>query len=293
MCLKKYDSYGEEGMMFCKLRKGKQNYPQSIAKRALNLSQLGSVSIETSLFVIWRLTMSAAVSATKDVPFNAQLEEDLTNKGTNNKVVGEADRVPYNEDAEGTESEAEEDPKLELDLGPQFSLKEQIEKDKDDESLRKWKEQLLGSIDVSAVGENKEPEVKIASLTIICPGRPDLILPIPFTSDAKKSIFTLKEGSQYRLKFSFTVSNNIVSGLKYNNVVWKTGVRVDNTKKMLGTYSPRQEPYTYELEEETTPSGLFARGTYSARTKFVDDDRKCYLDTCYHFEIQKSWPKPI
>jgi len=36
---------------------------------------------------------------------------------------------------------------------------------------------------------------------------------------------------------------------------------------MLGTYSPRQEPYTYELEEETTPSGLFARGTYSARTK--------------------------
>ena len=108
----------------------RQNYPQSIAKRALNLSTLGSVSIETSLFVIWRLTMSAAVSATKDVPFNAQLEEDLTNKGTNNKVVGEADRVPYNEDAEGTESEAEEDPKLELDLGPQFSLKEQIEKDK-------------------------------------------------------------------------------------------------------------------------------------------------------------------
>ncbi|WVZ22038.1 hypothetical protein V8G54_000582 [Vigna mungo] len=237
--------------------------------------------------------MSAAVSATKDVPFNSQLEEDLKNKGTNNKVVGEADRVPYTEDAEGTESEAEEDPKLKLDLGPRFSLKEQIEKDNDDESLRKWKEQLLGSIDVSAVGENKEPEVKIVSLTIICPGRPDLILPIPFTYDAKKSIFILKEGSQYRLKFSFSVSNNIVSGLKYTNVVWKTGVRVDNTKKMLGTYSPRQDPYTYELEEETTPSGLFARGTYSARTKFVDDDCKCYLDASYYFEIQKSWPTPI
>ncbi|XP_020229845.1 rho GDP-dissociation inhibitor 1 [Cajanus cajan] len=235
--------------------------------------------------------MSAAVSATKDVPFN--LEEELKNKGTN-KVVGETNQVSYNDDAEGTESEGEEDPKLELlDLGPQFSLKEQLEKDKDDESLRKWKEQLLGGIDVSAVGENKEPEVKIVSLTIICQGRPDLILPIPFTSDAKKSIFTLKEGSQYRLKFSFTVSNNIVSGLKYTNVVWKTGVRVDNTKIMLGTFSPRQEPYTYELEEETTPSGLFARGTYSARTKFVDDDRKCYLDTSYHFDIQKSWPTPI
>lgn len=73
--------------------------------------------------------MSAAVSATKDVPFNSQLEEDLKNKGTNNKVVGEADRVPHTEDAEGTESEAEEDPKFKLDLGPRFSLKEQIEKD--------------------------------------------------------------------------------------------------------------------------------------------------------------------
>ncbi|XP_027342838.1 rho GDP-dissociation inhibitor 1-like isoform X2 [Abrus precatorius] len=236
--------------------------------------------------------MSAAVSTTKDVPYNAHLDEELKNKGTN-KVVGEPHQLPYSDDAEEIEQEEEEHPKLELDLGPQFSLKEQLEKDKDDESLRKWKEQLLGSIDMSAIGENKDPEVKIVSLTITCPGRPDLILPIPFTGDSKKSIFTLKEGSQYRLKFSFTVSNNIVSGLKYSNVVWKTGVRVDNTKKMLGTYSPRQEPYTYELEDDTTPSGLFARGTYSARTKFVDDDRKCYLDTSYHFEIQKNWPTHI
>jgi len=36
---------------------------------------------------------------------------------------------------------------------------------------------------------------------------------------------------------------------------------------MLGTFSPQKEPYTYELEEETTPSGMFARGSYSARTK--------------------------
>lgn len=242
--------------------------------------------------------MSAAVSSTT----TPHLEEELKTKATDNNVGVEPDQPPHSDGAnsdvaEETEPEEDDDSKLEsdreLDLGPQFTLKEQLEKDKDDESLRKWKEQLLGDIDVSAVGENKEPEVKIVSLTIICSGRPDIILPIPFTSDAKKSIFTLKEGSQYRLKFSFTVSNNIVSGLKYTNVVWKTGIRVDKTKIMLGTYSPRQEPYTYELEEETTPSGLFARGTYSASTKFVDDDGKCYLDTSYHFEIQKSWPTPI
>ncbi|OIW18030.1 hypothetical protein TanjilG_07614 [Lupinus angustifolius] len=243
-----------------------------------------------------------AVSATKDVTFNAHLEEELKNNGTD-KVSNQQDQGPHSdganydeEAAEETEPEEDEECKLEsdkeLDLGPQFSLKEQLEKDKDDESLRKWKEQLLGSVDVSAVGENKDPEVKIVSLTIICPSRPDIVLPIPFTSDSKRSIFILKEGSRYRLKFAFNVSNNIVSGLKYTNVVWKTGVRVENTKRMLGTFSPQQEPYTYELEEETTPSGLFARGTYSARTKFVDDDRKCYLDASYHFEIQKNWPIP-
>uniref|UniRef100_A0A7N2LNK4 Uncharacterized protein n=1 Tax=Quercus lobata TaxID=97700 RepID=A0A7N2LNK4_QUELO len=107
------------------------------------------------------------------------------------------------------------------------------------------------------------------SLTMLCPGRPDLILPIPFGNNSKRILFTLKEGSQYRLKFSFTGSNNIVLGLKYTNVVWKTGMKVDNSKRMLGTFSPQQEPYTCEMEEETTPSSTFARGTYSARTKML------------------------
>jgi len=40
---------------------------------------------------------------------------------------------------------------------------------------------------------------------------------------------------------------------------------------MLGTFSPQKEPYRYELEEETTPSGIFARGSYSARTKVINN----------------------
>lgn len=36
---------------------------------------------------------------------------------------------------------------------------------------------------------------------------------------------------------------------------------------MLGTFSPRQDPYTYETEEETVPSSMFARGWYCVRTK--------------------------
>ncbi|XVE87686.1 hypothetical protein DITRI_Ditri19aG0007500 [Diplodiscus trichospermus] len=187
-----------------------------------------------------------------------------------------------------TEDE-DDDEERKIELGPQCSLREQLEKDKDDESLRRWKEQLLGTVDLESVGENLEPDVKILSLAIKSPGRPDMVLPIPEDGKLKGLWFTLKEGSKYSLQFTFQVSNNIVSGLRYTNTVWKTGVKVDSTKEMIGTFSPQAEPYTHEMPEETTPSGMFARGTYSAKSKFADDDNKCYLEISYTFDIRKEW----
>lgn len=67
--------------------------------------------------------------------------------------------------------------------------------------------------------------MKITSLSIISPGRDDIVLPIPEDGKPKGLWFTIKEGCLYRLKFTFEVSNNIVSGLKYTNTVWKTGVK--------------------------------------------------------------------
>ncbi|CAN6447185.1 unnamed protein product [Victoria cruziana] len=220
----------------------------------------------------------------------------LSRKLSHASMYSTEDAEVGDDDDDGDDEEDDESVKSKntkkIDLGPLFSLKEQIERDKDDDSLMRWKEQLLGSVDLAAVGEHLEPEVNVLSLTILSPDRPDLELPIPFVPSSKGYAFALKDGSRYRLKFAFLVSRNIVSGLKYINTVWKTGVRVDNTRVMLGTFSPQQEPYTYELEEETTPSGIFARGSYSARTKFVDDDGKVYLDIGYNFEIRKEWPSP-
>ncbi|BFG15571.1 hypothetical protein CerSpe_018440 [Prunus speciosa] len=245
-----------------------------------------------------------AISATKDVTFSSQTEEEelVKNDDMKNKAALGDDQPSLSQLPEGDDHNAEEGDLDEEDdevaalksekklvLGPQFSPKEQLDKDKDDESLRKWKE--LGSVDLSTAGESKEPEVKVLSLTIMCQGRPDLVLPIPFTNKPKSSLFTLKDGCHYRFRFTFIVSKNIVSGLKYTYTVWKTGVRVDNTKGMLGTFSPKQDPYTYETEEKNVPSSMFVRGRYCVRTKFEDEDGKCYLDMSYYFEIQKNWPK--
>ncbi|WZZ85878.1 hypothetical protein YC2023_114457 [Brassica napus] len=186
---------------------------------------------------------------------------------------------------------SEEDEERKPELGPMIALKEQLEKDKDDESLRRWKEQLIGVVDFEDVGETPDPVVKILHLTVRSPDREEMVLTIPDDGvpNPKGPWFTIKEGSKYTLVFNFRVTNNIVSGLRYNNTVWKTGVKVDSTKAMLGTFSPQAEPYQHVMPEETTPSGIFARGTYSARTKFVDDDNKCYLEINYTFDIRKNW----
>ncbi|KAH6768838.1 Immunoglobulin E-set superfamily protein [Perilla frutescens var. hirtella] len=188
-----------------------------------------------------------------------------------------------------TEEEDDDDAEAKIQLGPQCTLKELSEKDKDDESLRRWKEQLLGSVDINSVGETLDPEVKILSLTIKTAGRDDIVLPIPEDGNPKSPWFVLKEGSRYNLVFTFRVSNNIVSGFKYKNNVWKTGIKVDNTKEMIGTFSPQAEPYIHVMPEETTPAGIFARGSYSARTQFLDDDKRSYLELNYYFEIKKDW----
>ncbi|XP_078438225.1 rho GDP-dissociation inhibitor 1-like [Wolffia australiana] len=188
-----------------------------------------------------------------------------------------------------SEEEDDSDPGEKLNLGPQFTLKQQFEKDKEDESLRKWKEQLLGNVDLDSIGEHLEPEVKIESLSIISPGRPDLVLSPSLAQNSKTPWFTLKEGSQYKLKFAFSVRNNIVAGLTYSNTVWKAGLRVDSMKEMFGTFSPRVEPYECEMQEERTPSGIFARGSYSARSRFIDDDGKCHVEINYSFDIKKEW----
>ncbi|KAG2323698.1 hypothetical protein Bca52824_006426 [Brassica carinata] len=169
----------------------------------------------------------------------------------------------------------EEDEDKKLELGPMIALKEQLEKDKDDESLMRWKEQLLGKVDLEEVGETPDPVVKILNLTIRSPDREDLVLTVP--EDGKP---TSKE-PWYTLVFTFCVTNNIVSGLRYSNTVWKTGIK--------GTFSPQAEPYNHVMFEESTPSGMLVRGSYSVKSKFVDDDDKCYLENNYTFDIRKNW----
>ncbi|KAL3328593.1 hypothetical protein AABB24_035968 [Solanum stoloniferum] len=105
--------------------------------------------------------------------------------------------------------------------GPLLSLKDQIEKDKEDESLRRWKEKLLGCLESDLDGQ-MEPEVKFHSVGILSSDFGEINTPLPIKEEQSNSVlFVLREGSKYRLKLTFCVLHNIVSGLTYTNIVWK------------------------------------------------------------------------
>ncbi|CAA0815221.1 Rho GDP-dissociation inhibitor 1 [Striga hermonthica] len=88
---------------------------------------------------------------------------------------------------------------------PPVPLKLQIEKDKEDESLRRWKETLLGCLE-SNLNDETETEVKFHSIGILSPDFSEITAPYPIPEKQSKNIFfTMNEGSEYGLKLTFSV----------------------------------------------------------------------------------------
>ncbi|XP_065119190.1 rho GDP-dissociation inhibitor 1 [Paramisgurnus dabryanus] len=171
----------------------------------------------------------------------------------------------------------------------QKSLQEIQELDKDDESLRKYKEALLGAGGV-AVDPNA-PNVQVTRLTLMCE-----TAPAPLTLDLqgdlesfKKQSFILKEGVEYKIKITFKVNKEIVSGLKYVQQTFRKGVKIDKTDYMVGSYGPRPTEYEFLTPLEEAPKGLLARGTYTIKSKFTDDDKHDHLSWEWNLNIKKDW----
>ena len=81
----------------------------------------------------------------------------------------------------------------------------------------------------------------IQSLALEVQGRPDITIDLtaPGSVEALKTKpFTIKEGAQFRMKANFKVQHDVLSGLKYLQVVKRKGVRVGKDEEMI--VRPRQ-----------------------------------------------------
>lgn len=170
------------------------------------------------------------------------------------------------------------------------SLDDILQADQEDESLRKYKEALLGTSGKVIIDDSNPLNVIVKKLAITVEGRSDMELDLTLPKDQiKHQKIVLKEGVKYRVKIFFHVQREIVAGLKYEQKVYRKGIRVDKGSHMVGSYGPQQEVYSYSAPEDEAPSGLMARGDYKVESRFTDDDKHIYLEWEWHLTIKKDW----
>ncbi|SGZ54617.1 CIC11C00000001960 [Sungouiella intermedia] len=183
-------------------------------------------------------------------------------------------------------------------VGEKKTIDEYTKLDAEDESLAKWKASLGLSADSSPypVKAGDKRTVVIVEMALTFPedaSMQPIVIPLEDASGntiSKDIKFTIKEKSVYELQIKFRVQHEIITGLKYLHSVKKAGIRVDKLEEPLGSYAPntKEKPY-YEkfLGAVEAPSGMLARGSYSAVTKFVDDDKTEHLSFPWAFQITK------
>ncbi|KAL7693046.1 putative Rho protein GDP-dissociation inhibitor [Plasmopara halstedii] len=171
------------------------------------------------------------------------------------------------------------------------SVDELLAKDADDESLRKYKEQLLGSAAHGDRGDTTDGRrvVVVEFKVELEDGQGDIVYNLDTPAGVehmRTTPFVMSEGCRYRFIISFRVNHTIVSGLRFHNKVKKT-VLATHDAIVLGSYAPRSESYVFTFpryEWMEAPSGLFYRGKYMGRIIFDDDDRMEHLKLFYTFD---------
>lgn len=64
---------------------------------------------------------------------------------------------------------------------------------------------------------------------------------------------------------------------------------VDKMNHMVGSYGPKKELQSYTTPPEEVPSGMLARGHYTNKSLFTDDDKNEHLKWEWNLEIKKDW----
>lgn len=194
-------------------------------------------------------------------------------------------------------TEQENNPEIDAEIDenykppPQKTLEELLTLDQEDESLRKYKEALLGSqAEKIIIDANNPKNVIVKRLALLVADRPDMVLELDGDlSQLKKQSFSIKEGIQYKIKIEFYVQREIVHGLKYVQKTSRLGVPVDKMTQMVGSYPPKKEIQSFTTNFEEAPSGMLARGEYSVSSLFTDDDKFEHLKWEWSLKVEKDW----
>lgn len=181
-------------------------------------------------------------------------------------------------------------------LGEKKTMAEYDKLDAEDEDMQRYKQSLgLGGGGKDLSDPSDPRHCIILSLTMDSAGRPPVTIDLSqkgSETTLKDKPFKIKEGVKFSMTANFKVQHEILSGLHYVQIVKRKGIRVSKDQEMIGSYAPNTDKtpvYTKRFAEEDAPSGMLARGHYTAVSTFIDDDKKRHLEFEWAFDISKDW----
>ncbi|KAJ2720596.1 rho GDP dissociation inhibitor [Coemansia sp. Benny D115] len=162
--------------------------------------------------------------------------------------------------------------------------------DANDESLNKWKASL-GLNQVQAPFPN-DPRTVIVQALVFESGERTIVMDVSTPEKVallKNNPIVIKEGVEYSFRIEFYIQHDVVSGLKLLQHFKRRGIILERTQEMCGSFGPKLEKQQCRFPTATAPSGWLACGTYTIKSKFVDDDNNVHLEWVWSMEIKKEW----
>ena len=164
-----------------------------------------------------------------------------------------------------------------------------------DESLQRYKAQLLGAAAKGDRGDASDPRKLVVTefRVVFNSPAPDQVFHLDTRAGKdhlKKTGVAVKEGSEYKFRLSFRVQHEILPGLKYVNRLKRMGMKTAADELVIGSYAPQTEPHSSEFPRYDwleAPKGMMYRGAYTASDKFVDGDGRTHLEYDYPVKVTK------
>ncbi|POS88299.1 putative Rho GDP-dissociation inhibitor [Erysiphe pulchra] len=181
-------------------------------------------------------------------------------------------------------------------VGEKKTIDEYQKLDVDDEAMQRYKKSLGLGGDGKDISDPNDPrQCIILSLTMDSQGREPVTIDLSEKGSEvklKDKPFKIKEGTKFSMTAKFKVQHEILSGLHYVQIIKRKGIKVSKDQEMIGSYAPNTDKnpfYVKRFAEEDAPSGILARGHYTAISTFIDDDKKIHLKFEWAFDISKDW----
>lgn len=161
-----------------------------------------------------------------------------------------------------------------------------LNKDKNDESLTRYKQSLLGSAATNLPQSDDPRKFVLLDFMILTHGSKEIKI-------SKNDIqFQLQEGSLYKIKLGFQINHEIVSGLQLEFKIWKKVFKIGGLteKVVMGSYGPKKEKQWFQFPRFDfleAPAGVIGRGEYRGTLKIIDNDGIVHCDKLIMIKIVK------